>query len=144
MSKIFPLNPPANQLVPEDQVTPKRLSDILAASSIKSTLEDDDDIYVLDGIAFPLWIQLHEDLKLILLFTYIEPAADETVEWLDKVNTLNASIILPQFSYYEGRIWGRYWLAYDGGLNGRHLIKMLRLFANAFRAAVADLQIYPT
>jgi hypothetical protein len=99
MSEIFPLIPPANQLIPEDQVTAKRLCDILAASSIESTLEDDDHIYVLDGIAFPLWIQLHQDLKLILLFTYVEPTADETVEWLDKVNTLNASIIRPQFSY---------------------------------------------
>jgi hypothetical protein len=70
MSNIVPLIPPANQLIPEDQVTPKRLSDILHASSIKSTLEDDDDIYVLDGIAFSLWIVIHQDLKLILLFTY--------------------------------------------------------------------------
>jgi hypothetical protein len=144
MGNVIQYVAPGTDLIPEGQVTSKRLSDILAASSIKCALEDGDDIYVLDGVTFPLWIALHQDLKLLLMFTYIEAGADESVEWLDEINRLNASIILPQFSYYEGRIWGRYWLTYHGGLNVRHLVRMLQRFANAFRTAVADLEIFPT
>jgi hypothetical protein len=135
------LIPPDSNLIPEDQVSPQRLCNILDASSIKCTSEDQGEIYVMDGIAFPLWIVVHQDLKLILMFTYIESTVDETLEWLDKINTLNASIILPQFSYYEG--WGRYWLPYEGGLSARHLVNIVRRFAGAFRAAVEDLEIYP-
>jgi hypothetical protein len=115
MANIVLLTPLSTNPIPEDQVTRQRLSDVLDAIYCEHTIGDAGDIYVTHGVAFPLWIAVHHDLKLILMFTYIEHAADETVDWLDKINTLNASVILPQFSYYEGRVWGRYWLTYDGG-----------------------------
>ena len=37
-------------------------------------------------------------------------------------------------------LWGRYWLTYDGGLNVRHFIKMLRRFSGAFRTAVEEMK----
>ena len=98
-------------------------------------------LYVVDAVAFPLWLTVDQDTKLILMFTYIEPGDEVKVDWLDKVNTLNASIMLPQFSYRDGCMWGRYYLTYDDGLCVRHLIKMLRRFAGAFRTAVEELEL---
>ena len=39
-------------------------------------------------------------------------------------------------------MWGRYF-DLDGGLNVRHLIKMLRRFAGAFRTVVDELELSP-
>ena len=97
----------------------------------------------MDAVAFPLWLTVDQDTKLILMFTYIEPGNEVKFDWLDKVNTLNASITLPQFSFYDGCMWGRYCLTYDGGLCVRHLIKTLRRFAGAFRTAVEELELSP-
>jgi hypothetical protein len=58
----------------------------------------------------------------------------------DTINTFNASIILPQFSLDGTVLRGRYWLTYDGGLNVRHFVKMLRRFSGAFRTAVEELR----
>ena len=96
---------------------------------------------MVDAVAFPLWLTVDQDTKLILIFTYIEPGNEMKFDWLDKVNTLNASITIPQFSYRDDCMWGRYGLTYDGGLCVRHLIKMLRRFAGAFRTAVEELEL---
>jgi hypothetical protein len=77
------------------------------------------------------------------MYTYIEPENDLTFDWLEIINELNASIILPQFWYHDDCLWGRYWMTYDGGLSPSHLINMLKRFAGAFRTAVEDLGLCP-
>ena len=143
MSNVVPLVPPATHLIPEDQVTPLRLSYILSATYTDHLVEDEGDIYISDGVAFPLWLRVDVEAKLIVMFTYIEAESDAPASWLSKVNELNASIILPQFWYRDGCLWGRDWLTYDGGLSTRHLIKMLKRFAGAFRTAVEDVGLCP-
>ena len=130
-----------NQIISDDQINTRRISDLLNSAYIDHETEQDGALYVVDAVAFPLWLTVDQDTKLILMFTYIEPGDEVKFDWLDKVNTLNARIMLPQFSYYDGCMWGRYGLTYDGGLCVRHLIKMLRRFARAFRTAVEELEL---
>src|SRR5688500_5051424 len=102
MSNIFPLIPPANQLIPEDQVTRQRLSNILETTYCDHVIEDEGDIYVTDGVEIPLWIHIKSDAKLIVMVTCYDA---ETHISSDSVNRLNASIILPST---EGTVlWGR-------------------------------------
>lgn len=143
MDNVLPFLPLAAQIVPEDQIDTCRISDLLNSAYIDHTTEQDGDLYVMDAVAFPLWLTVDHDNKLILMFMYIEPGNEVKFAWLNKINTLNADIILPQFSYGDGCLRGRYWLTYDGGLNVRHLVKMLRRFAGAFRAAVEELELVP-
>jgi hypothetical protein len=137
MSNVVPLVPPAARLIPEDQVTLQRLSDILDATYCEAVIEEQGDIYVTEGVEIPLWLRIRTDGKLIVMFTAYDA---ETEIPVDRINTFNATIILPQFSREGSVLWGRYWLTYDGGLNVRHFIKMLRRFSGAFRTAVEELK----
>ena len=139
MDNVVPFLPLVTQIISDDQINTRRISDLLNSAYIDHETEQDGALYVMDGVAFPLWLTVDQDTKLILMFTYIEPGNEVKFDWLDKVNTLNASIMLPQFSYHDGCMWGRYSLTYDGGLCVRQLIKMLRRFSGAFRTAVEEL-----
>jgi hypothetical protein len=137
MSNVVPLVPPATHLIPEDQVTLQRLSDILDTTYCEHVIEDEGDIYVSDGVEIPLWLRIRTDGKLIVMFTCYDAETEVPSKLL---NHFNASIILPQFSLDGTVLWGRYWLTYDGGLNVRHFIKTLRRFSGAFRTAVEELR----
>ena len=143
MDNVVPFFPSITQIISDDQINTRRISDLLNSAYIDHETEQDGALYVMDAVAFPLWLTVDHDTKLILMFTYIEPGNEVKFDWLDKVNTLNANIMLPQFSYRDGCMWGRYYLTYDGGLCVRHLIKMLRRFARAFRTAVEELDLVP-
>lgn len=133
MSNISPLLPLVATIVPEDQITQARISAILNSAYIDHCLEDDGDIYVTDVVAFPLWINLDQQSKLLMMVTHFKPDREPSFNWLEKVNELNANIVLPQFCYREGGLWGCYWLSYERGLNVRQFIKLMRRFAEAFR-----------
>jgi hypothetical protein len=137
MSNVIPLVLPATHLIPEDQVTCRRLSDILDTTYCEHMIEDAGDIYITEGVEIPLWLRINADAKLIVMFTCYNA---ETEIPADRINTFNASIMLPQFSLDGTVLWGRYWLTYDGGLNVRHFVKMLRRFSGAFRTAVEELR----
>ena len=138
MSNIIPflpgLTPP---IIPEEEVTIARLSSVLDAAVIDHEIDDDGHIYVTDGIEFPLWIELLENRKLVNLFTYWSVDDERDANWVARVNDMNSKIMLPQFSYCRGSVWGGYWMTFEGGLNVRQFVKMLRFFSGAFAAGVA-------
>jgi hypothetical protein len=142
MGNVSPILPLATNVVPEDQITISRVSALLDAAYIDHCLDGEGGIDVTD-VAFPVWVTVDPQSKLLMVVTYFEPEIEATFDWLEKVNGLNAKIVLPQFCYRQGRLWGSYWLTYDGGLNVRHFVKMLRRFAEAFRLGVEDLQLCP-
>ena len=69
MSNVVPLVPPATHLIPEDQVTLQRLSDILDSSYCEHVIEEEGDIYVTEGVEIPLWLRIRAESKLIVMFT---------------------------------------------------------------------------
>ena len=137
MTNVVLLVPPATHLIPEDQVTLQRLSNILDTTYCEHVIEDEGDIYVTEGVEIPLWLRIKPDAKLIVMFTCYDVEAEIPTT---TINHFNASIMLPQFSLDGTVLWGRYWLTYDGGLHVRHFIKMLRRFSGAFRTAVEELR----
>ena len=71
-----------------------------------------------------------------MLFTYCSVDAKPAATWLARVNDMNEKIAVAQFVYRRDAVWGSYWITYDGGLNVRQFIKMLRNFGGAFRAGL--------
>ena len=71
MDNVVPFLPLATQVVPEDQINTRRISDLLNSAYIDHATEQDGALYVMDAIAFPLWLTVDQDTKLILMFTYI-------------------------------------------------------------------------
>lgn len=139
MSNVVALVPAATPLVPQDQVTSSRLSQILEAAYFDCVTEDDGAIYITEGIEFPVWLTIDSEDKYLVMFTYVDVPDASSENWLERVNELNVNFALPQFMYARSAVWGRYWLSYDGGLNIRHFVKMLRRFSGAFRSAVTEL-----
>ncbi len=141
MNNIVRLTPdtPATT-IGECDVTTSRLASFLEAAVIDFSIDDDGDLYASDGLEFPAWIRVLSSKKLIMFFTYIEPDNDkdegESEDWVARVNRMNTSIIAAQFHWHEKAVWGRFWLSYDGGLNVRQFIKLLRRFGGAFKAGI--------
>ena len=136
MSNVIPFIPgltPAT--LAEDEVTIARLSSLLAAAVMDHELDEDGDLYISDGLDFPAWIHIDGDRKFLMLSTYCrveEPGAP----WLSHVNDMNSKVKVVQFCYRGDAIWGSCWISFDGGLNVRQLIKMLRAFSGAFCAGL--------
>jgi len=141
MTKIIPFTPgltPAT--IAEDEVTITRLSGLLEAAFIDHCIDDDGDIYITDGVDFPLWVQIETDRKLLKLFTYYSVDDKQAADWLSRVNDMNWEIVVSQFSYCRDAIWGHYWMTYGGDLSVRQFVKMLRDFSSAFRAGILMLE----
>ncbi len=141
MTNIIPFTPgltPAT--IAEDEVTITRLSGLLEAAFIDHCIDDDGDIYITDGVDFPLWVQIETDRKLLDLFTCYSVDDQQAADWVNRVNDMNREITVSQFSYGRDAIWGHYWMTYDGGLSVRQFVKMLRAFSGAFQAGVLLLE----
>ncbi len=146
MSNIIPLTP---NLIPatiaEGEVTIARLSGLLETAFIDHDVDNEGDIYITDGVDFPLWVQIDGDRKFLVMFTFFPTEDEPAADWLARVNDMNAKISGPQFCYRRDAVWGCYrrdavWgsysITYDGGLNVRQFIKMLRIFGRAFLAGI--------
>ncbi len=141
MTNIIPFTPGlASDTIAEDEVTIARLSGLLEAAFIDHCIDDDGDIYITDGVDFPLWVQIETDRKLLELFTYYSVDDKQAADWLSRVNDMNWETVVSQFSYCRDAIWGHCWMTYDGGLSVRQFVKMLRAFSGAFQAGVLMLE----
>lgn len=139
MSNVTPFLPALTpQTIAEEQVSVARLSDLLNSAFLDHEI-DDECLYVTDGVEFPIWIGVSDEVKLVDLFTYFAPEGEVPSDWVIRVNELNSTIMVPQFSIQQGALWGRYWMTYDGGLNVKHFIKMVRRFSGAFRVGVGEI-----
>lgn len=137
MANILRLSPdlPISH-IPEQDVTIPRLSDLLTSAVIEHETDEEGDLYANEGLEFPCWVRLDTERKLIVFLTYAEQQKTEA-ELREDVNLMNRQILSVQFHADEGRVWGQYVMTYDGGLNGRQFIKMLRRLVGAFRAGVS-------
>ena len=83
MSNIIPFLPGLSpSVIAEEEVTIPRLSSVLDAAFIDHEIDDDGDIYVTDGVDFPLWIGVLSDRKLAVLFTYCSLDDKPAATWL--------------------------------------------------------------
>ena len=137
MTNIIPFIPDVTPAtIADDEVTITRLSGLLEAAFIDHTIDDDGDIYVTDGVDFPLWVQIDTDRKFLELLTWCSVDDQQATDWVNRVNDMNREKIVSQFSYGRDAIWGHYWMTYGGGLNVRQFVKMLRAFSSAFQAGL--------
>ena len=130
---------PRTSTIDEADVNVARLASVLDAAVIEYTIDDDGDIYVSDGLEFPAWISIDEDKKLITFLTFFDPECVPQNVYF-RINEINKTIVIVQFTWHSNRMWGQYWMSFDDGLNVKHLIKMLRRFTGAYRLGVDRLK----
>lgn len=137
MTNVVPLLPKlSSATLAEDEVTISRLCGLFETAFIEHEVDDDGDILITDGLDVAVWVQIDNQRKLIVLVTQYRVDDEPPADWLARVNDMNATVAVPQFCYRKDAIWGSHWITYDGGLNVRQFIKMLRRFAGAFRAGI--------
>ena len=128
-------------ILAEEDVSLSRLSMVLESAFMEHE-EDQDRLYVTEGLDCPVWIDLTQDQSLLTFFTYWPISDEPDADWVKRANELNSTVILVQFCFSRSRIWGAYWMTYAGGLNIRQFIKMLRLFSNAFVGKFIDSEFF--
>lgn len=139
MSTIARLSPnmPAST-IGEDEVSIPRLASILESAVIDFIVDSDGDLYATDGLEFPAWIEVSKQKKLITFMTHMKISSVENRDWLKRVNEMNRTFVGVQFHWDDqGVVGGSNWMSFDGGLNVRQFVKMLRRFTSAFRAGLS-------
>lgn len=137
MTNIVRLTPePMTAIIDESDVSPARLASVLESAVIDHRI-DDGDIYASSGLEFPVWISIVDDKKLLSFFTFVASNEAPPSDPLSRVNEINKVIVVVQFHWNEERLWGHYWMTYEGGIDIKHFIKMLRRFSGAFEAGAS-------
>jgi len=126
----------SSSLIAEEEVTGARIASILEAAVIDHRVDPDGDIYASEGLEFPAWISIAPDKKLISFFTFYDPEDPHQQDLERRANDLNHTIVVVQFCWKSDRLWGHYWMTYDGGIDAKQFIKMLRRFSGAFVAGI--------
>jgi hypothetical protein len=80
MGNVLPILPLATNVVREDQITVSRVSALLDAAYIDHCIDDEGGIYVTDGVAFPVWVTVDAQSKLLMMVTYFEPEIEATFD----------------------------------------------------------------
>ena len=107
------LKPP---LLPEEEVTISRLSAILEAAFIDYEIDETGDLFVTDGLEYPLWVTIDSAGKFLHLFTYHEIDEEPEADWLSRINRMNETLIVTRFYRMDDAIWGDYSMSFEGGL----------------------------
>ena len=138
MSNIIPINGDGPLLtISEDKVTLDELQCVLRSIFIECERHDDR-LQVLDGLDDPCSLRIDHDRKLVLFVSIIK-CEGTLPQALEKVNDLNGSLILARFHCDEdGDVWAEYFMTYDGGLNVRQFVKLLRRFAKLVNMVETD------
>ena len=106
---------------------------------------DEGDLYISrETIDFGCWVRYIEDSKLINFLTYakVKEGVSEH-QMYEFVNTLNATIMIPQFyvvgSAEEGfHLYGNYFMPTLFGSDKRFIVATLRRFSGAFLAGLRE------
>jgi hypothetical protein len=118
----------------EDEVTTEALLALFRRAYLSAHLDDDGDIYITDGVDFPIWARVDAEQRLIRLFTYMRRDGDQPPFTAADANHVNATVVLPTFyvrSDYKDRLCSHYVLPYAGGVIDAHIITAARRFAGA-------------
>jgi hypothetical protein len=137
MNEIVRLIPiPQSHIISEDEVSLARLQSVLETAVFDVKMDRDGDLYVTDGLEFPSWVRRLEDEKLLIFVTYQKFDDPDEEDWPARMNEINHRTPLVQFHWCGNAIFGHYAMSYEGGLNGRQFIKVLRRFSSTFAQGV--------
>ncbi len=134
----FPKKPlPPLALIEEDQVTLGRLKQILDAAFIDSEIDAEGELFISQGLDFPIWVALEPDRKSLNIYTCVGMRKSDA-EALEAVNQLNQRLIIAQFHVKDRALWANHWMSIDTGLLSRQFVLTLRRFATIFQQAMED------
>ena len=120
-----------------DDYSPESLVATLSNAFLEAEISDENEVYIKDGLDFPMWLAVLEDGGLLRISTYIA-FKDETDELaaLRLANRINSKYAPNALSVDEGRLWCYYFELLNGSIEAKKLVNILRRCASAFIAGV--------
>lgn len=99
--------------------------------------DGDGDLYISEGLEFPLWINVNEDEKLLKIITFASLAenADEFLS-LQLANRINVNFFPNAVSVSDGKLESYFYVFLDEVMSEQNLIRILRNCSSAFVNAV--------
>ncbi|RTL61834.1 MAG: hypothetical protein EKK41_26465 [Hyphomicrobiales bacterium] len=132
----FPKKPlPPLALIEEEHVTLPRLKQVLDSAFIDSEIDTEGDLFVSQGLDFPIWVALEPDRKALNIYTCVGIRISDARAF-SAVNELNQGLILAQFHVKDRALWANHWMSIDNGLLARQFVLTLRRFATIFQEAM--------
>lgn len=119
-------------------VSPQSLKALLDQAFMDSRFDDAGDLYVSEGIPFPVWVLIDRPRKLILFHTYVSTQPVDAASGATIANELNKDLVLVQFHVQEATLNGNAWLSYEGGFSKKAFIRTLQHFSSAFAQALRE------
>lgn len=125
-------------LIGEDELSTERLSKVLEAGFMEHSVDDDGDIYVKDGIEFPMWVSLRNGGSIIRIFTYVK-FKDEDFDYaqaLELVERMNRDFYPNQIYLIEDCLYSAYSIFPIDGITEKAFIALVRRCSSSFASAV--------
>src|SRR5215213_1657886 len=84
------------EVIDEDDVSIEALLQLFRRAFLKAKIDDDGDVYITDGLDFPIWVAVDVEQRLIRFFTFMQ--RDEGRPFTEAAaNHANATVVLPTF-----------------------------------------------
>ncbi len=127
--------PPSSIVTPEEEVSIAWLLKLFERAFFTAAADGDGDIYITEGLEFPIWIRVLEEERLIRFFTFLQHDPEEHNPITERsANHLNATILLTTFyvnQHEPGRLYADYVLPYTHGVVNAQIVAAARRFAGA-------------
>ncbi len=114
------------------------LKEVFQTPFLDVSVDEDGDIYVSDGLAFPIWIRVDQERRFIKLFTYMRlDDVQKGAEVLSAVNDLNHELVVVRFSLNPKQeavtVDGDHFISFKGGVSPKTLAVSAQRFASTFK-----------
>ena len=120
-------------------VTVDALSKVLDDAFFGYKVDDDGDIYVTDGVEYPIWISLIQDYSALRIFTFANFCDEKNLDELSALrlaNEINRVYLPNSVSVRDGKLWSTYVELLDCGISKGKFVTLLRRCSSSFAAAV--------
>ena len=132
------------EVMNEDEVSTEALLQLFHRAFLTAHIDDDGDVYITDGLDFPIWVSVDTDQRLIRFFTFME--RDKGRPFTEAAaNHANARVVLPTFHVrcdHKDRLCSHYVMTFADGVIDAHVITAARRFAGASAFGARKLDEY--
>src|SRR5829696_7910360 len=132
------------EVINEDDVSTEALLQLFRRAFLKAKIDDDRDVYITDGLDFPIWVSVDTDQLLIRFFTFMQ--RDEGRLFTEAgANHANGTVVLPTFHVrcdHKDRLSSHYVMTFADGVIDTHVVTAARRFAGASAYGARQLDEY--
>jgi hypothetical protein len=130
------------EVINEDDVSTEALLQLFRRAFLKGRIDEDGDVYITDGLDFPIWVSVDADQRLIRFFTFMHKDLDGRPFTAAAANHANATVVLPTFYIGCDRLCSHYVMTFADGVIDTHVITAARRFAGASAYGAQKLDEY--